>query len=99
MTTISSVCSHTLVEPPSCIAFCPSRPEYFVVGTYYLHRKLSGAPSENEAAENEDTRHSDENPIGSGPQKRDGRLILCRLSESDEVYVFLSIQPLLSQCP
>jgi len=39
MTSISSLSSLTLDLPPSCIAFCPTQPEYFVVGTYNLEAK------------------------------------------------------------
>lgn len=38
MTSISSLISQPLDLPPSCIAFCPTQPEIFVVGTYFLHK-------------------------------------------------------------
>ena len=44
MTTISSLTSLTLDVPPSCIAFCPTQPETFVVGTYNLVAK--GGPDD-----------------------------------------------------
>ena len=37
MTALPSIRSLTLHQPPSCIAFCPTQPQYFVVGTYFLH--------------------------------------------------------------
>jgi diphthamide biosynthesis protein 7 len=85
MTTISSLRSQTLVDPPSCIAFCATQPEYFVVGTYFLHPKASDASldtDDDQALENDD-----EAPISGGPQKRDGRLIVYRVSEDDKMYV------------
>lgn len=42
MQEIKSIHSRVLDLPPSCIAFCPSKPQYFVVGTYYLHPKSEG---------------------------------------------------------
>ncbi|KAK5003552.1 hypothetical protein LTR28_010025, partial [Elasticomyces elasticus] len=36
MASISSIQSLTLDIPPSCIAFVPEYPNYFVVGTYLL---------------------------------------------------------------
>lgn len=94
MTTISSLRSHTLVDPPSCIAFCPSQPEYFVVGTYFLHPKASDDSQDNDDdhdVKNEDEALEDEAPISSGPQKRDGRLIVHRVSDDDEMCVHTSI--------
>lgn len=41
MTSIKSVSSITLDLPPSCISFCPTRPQFFVVGTYFLHPAVS----------------------------------------------------------
>lgn len=39
---ISSSCSTVIDIPPSAVAFCPSHPEYYVVGTYFLHRTAEG---------------------------------------------------------
>lgn len=36
---LSSIKSAVLELPPSAVAFCPSHPEYCVVGTYFLHPK------------------------------------------------------------
>lgn len=36
---LSSSKSTVLDLPPSAVAFCPSHPEYYVVGTYFLHPK------------------------------------------------------------
>jgi len=44
MTSISSLTSITLDVPPSCIAFCPTQPDNFVVGTYNLVAK--GGPDD-----------------------------------------------------
>lgn len=38
MTAVSSLLSQTLPLPPSCIAFCPTQPSIFIVGTYFLHK-------------------------------------------------------------
>lgn len=32
----SSITTVFLDQPPSCLQFCPSNPNYFVVGTYLL---------------------------------------------------------------
>jgi diphthamide biosynthesis protein 7 len=85
MTTISSLRSHTLVDPPSCIAFCPSQPEYFVVGTYFLHPKASDDSQDDD--NDQGIKNEDDAPISSGPQKRDGRLIVHRVSDDDEMCV------------
>lgn len=34
---ITSSTSTVLGLPPSAVAFCPSHPQYYVVGTYFLH--------------------------------------------------------------
>lgn len=72
MSSISSIERLTLGLPPACIAFCPSEPEYFVIGTYHLHRK------ENQAGED-----SGEDALGSPSQaeqqKRSGTLELFRV--------------------
>jgi len=73
MTTIKSISSLTLEEPPSCIAFCPTQPDYFVVGTYLLHEAKDGGTSACEGTEND---HDASAPA----QKRSGSLILYRLS-------------------
>lgn len=39
---ISSDTSTVLDIPPSAAAFCPSHPDYYVVGTYLLHRNDEG---------------------------------------------------------
>jgi diphthamide biosynthesis protein 7 len=85
MTTISSLRSQTLIDPPSCIAFCPSQPEYFVVGTYFLHSKASDDKQHVDDDGNTETK--DETPNSSGPQKRDGRLIVHRVSKDDDMCV------------
>ncbi|KAK3699313.1 hypothetical protein LTR37_016465 [Vermiconidia calcicola] len=76
MAAITSIRFLTLDLPPSCIAFCPTLPQYFVVGTYYLHPKgqLSAA------AQNDEVPSADEDV----QQKRSGSLILSRL-EGDEI--------------
>lgn len=39
---ITSEKSTVLDIPPSATAFCPSHPEFYVVGTYFLHRNEDG---------------------------------------------------------
>lgn len=78
MTLISSIQSLTLDLPPSCIAFCPTQPQYFVVGTYYLHPKaLEDASTDLSGTE-------------QTAQKRTGSLVLFRL-DSETMYVRLLI--------
>ena len=81
MTSISSIASLTLDQPPSCIAFCPTQPEYFVVGTYHLHQKEeddSITPPANDAEE------EDGYAAKAEAQKRSGSLVVYRL-DSDRL--------------
>jgi hypothetical protein len=39
---VASSHSTVLDLPPSAVAFCPSHPEYYVVGTYFLHPTAVG---------------------------------------------------------
>ena len=90
MASISSIKSLTLDLPPSCIAFCPSRPQFFVVGTYFLHPKEQqtaasntsevGAPDGGDAADNSIQQEARER---EGKQLRTGSLILFRLGDDD----------------
>ncbi|GAB7324742.1 hypothetical protein MBLNU13_g08599t1 [Cladosporium sp. NU13] len=38
--------STNLEVPPSAVAFCPSHPRYYVVGTYFLHPTAPGEPTD-----------------------------------------------------
>jgi diphthamide biosynthesis protein 7 len=67
---IRSETSTILDLPPSAVAFCPSNPDYYVVGTYFLHPKEENNHSKNEESSDE------------VPQKRTGTLILYRLEGS-----------------
>lgn len=49
MMEISSEKSTVLDIPPSAVAFCPNHPEYYVVGTYFLHRNDEGQQSSDES--------------------------------------------------
>ena len=73
MTSISPVTKLVLDLPPSCIAFCPSQPDHYVVGTYLLHTKQEDQDA-GEAAEldSEEGRNAHEEEL----QKRSGSLIL-----------------------
>ena len=67
---IKSETSTVLDLPPSAVAFCPSHPEFYVVGTYFLHPKKETDESKGEESSEE------------APQKRTGTLILYRLEGS-----------------
>lgn len=41
-----SIHSTSLEIPPSAVAFCPSHPNYYVVGTYFLHPMAPGEPTD-----------------------------------------------------
>lgn len=45
---ISSAKSTVLDIPPSAVAFCPAHPDYYVVGTYLLHRNDEGQEARDE---------------------------------------------------
>lgn len=60
---LTSKASLVLDLPPSCVQFCPSDPEYFLVGTYNL-QKEDGAPAD-----------SDVGGVKK-PQNRNGSLVL-----------------------
>jgi diphthine methyl ester acylhydrolase len=79
MTNITSIQSLTTELPPSCIAFVPARPEYFVIGTYFLHPK--DHPTTQPGAVQDDLDSNTEH--GSDEQRRSGSLILCRLANDD----------------
>jgi diphthamide biosynthesis protein 7 len=72
---ISSETSAVLDLPPSAVAFCPSHPDYYVVGTYFLHPKEA-------TTTNDSNNNSSEEPSDEAPQKRTGTLILYRLEGS-----------------
>lgn len=76
MTRIASSWSARLDDPPSCVAFCPAKPEYFVIGTYLLHGK--------EVGEDENTSDGSAECLNqSSEQKRTGSVILCRLDGTE----------------
>lgn len=95
MSTVTSTTSLTLALPPSCIAFCPSRPEQFVVGTYFLHPREAQSqgtsnleePADVDDAEQNSISASDEKSHVDQEQKRTGSLILFRLGRDDKMYV------------
>ena len=76
MAAVSSLKALTLDLPPSCIAFCPAQPQYFVVGTYFLHpQEQRSATSPDSEGANED----DDAEVSVSEPKRSGSLILFRL--------------------
>ena len=90
MALIPSFKALNLDLPPSCIAFCPSRPQFFVVGTYFLHPKEqqsvgsntsdAGAPHD---GPDDDAAH--DSIQQDGKQLRTGSLILFRLGDDDSM--------------
>ncbi|KAI7162517.1 WD40 repeat-like protein [Hortaea werneckii] len=81
MTSISSVERLTLDLPPACIAFCPTEPEYFVIGTYHLHRK------ENQADEDSGEDASGSPSSQAEQQKRSGTLELFRMQGEQVIHI------------
>ena len=76
MTSIPSVVATLILDlPPSCIAFCPSQPDYFVVGTYYLHAKDNSEHANEVAPGSEEGKNGHE----AEQQNRSGSLILYKL--------------------
>jgi diphthamide biosynthesis protein 7 len=72
MTTIESLRSIILDLPPSCIEFCPSAPQYAIIGTYNL--------------EKHEDQEGQEAVIKGGQktsQQRNGSLILVRVTGDD----------------
>jgi diphthamide biosynthesis protein 7 len=74
MATVASNHSLTIELPPSCVAFCPTRPEYFVAGTYYLHPADQG-----ESDGGGKTGDGDVAGSAGGGQKRSGSLMLFKV--------------------
>lgn len=70
---ISSITSIILDSQPSCLEFCLSNTEYFVVGTYVLEV--------DEKPEDGTTETSKEDVVLQKPQKRSGSLKLFRLEK------------------
>ncbi|KAH0004559.1 WD40 repeat-like protein, partial [Aureobasidium melanogenum] len=80
MTSITSIQSLILDLPPSCIEFCPTSRDYFVVGTYFLEKKEQDVDVENDAGDEDETNGD----ADKKPQTRTGSLILFKI-EGDEV--------------
>lgn len=83
MTSIRSLSSLVLGLPPSCIAFCPTYPQYLVVGTYFLHPKTNkqaepqesvSSPRIRQDAESEAS--DDVEEVVAEVQQRSGSLVL-----------------------
>ena len=86
---IKSLKSVTLDLPPSCIEFCPARPEYFVVGTYNLQQDPSEAgEGDGDVADPEENNDNDDiddeaRQQAKQPQSRNGSLLLFSLKDAD----------------
>ncbi|KAF2211315.1 hypothetical protein CERZMDRAFT_43657 [Cercospora zeae-maydis SCOH1-5] len=82
MALLNSIHSLTLDLPPSCIQFCPTRPDIFVIGTYFLHR--------NDAAQDSSSQETSDDASSAGraaalTQKRTGSLILYEISHDKTI--------------
>lgn len=84
MSTVSSIASLTLDLPPSCIAFCPSRSELFVVGTYFLHPRDNAQQTESSSEDSAGQNAAEASHLGQ-EQKRTGSLILFRLDRDEKM--------------
>ncbi|KAG5920719.1 hypothetical protein E4U42_006094 [Claviceps africana] len=87
---IASTAHMTLDLPPSCIQFCPTNPELFVVGTYNLEKNSASARTELTAAEEVPQKEDD---TVSVPQSRNGSLLLFLLDGSSLTLVQTETQP------
>lgn len=74
--TLSSLRSLNLDLPPSCIAFHPTLSDYFVVGTYFLHKEEDILPNAEEESSC-DEGYGDGKGATTG-QRRSGSLILMK---------------------
>ncbi|KXT01333.1 hypothetical protein AC578_2710 [Pseudocercospora eumusae] len=92
MAQVDAVRSLALDLPPSCIAFCPTLSNFFVVGTYYLHGKEQQGDLLLREANNNNSNNAE--PLSGDPestppspdecvQKRTGSLILFRLEQDN----------------
>jgi diphthine methyl ester acylhydrolase len=81
MTSIHSIHSVLVDLPPSCVAFCPSQPQLFVVGTYFLHPR----EQQEDGAGDPSARLTETQPTpADGAQQRSGSLILYQI-DGDKV--------------
>ncbi|PPJ50558.1 hypothetical protein CBER1_05530 [Cercospora berteroae] len=83
MALLGSIRSLTLDLPPSCIQFCPARPDVFAVGTYFLHR--------NEDQDSAQENSENASPAAALPQKRTGSLILYQISHDKNITEVFSL--------
>lgn len=75
---LSSQTRLTLDLPPSCLEFCPSHTEYFVVGTYNLQKE--DAPVEQGA----NTQSEAETTETKKPQSRNGSLLVFKIGSGSD---------------
>lgn len=94
MATVTSLSRLTLDLPPSCIAFCPTAPQFFVVGTYFLHPTNDEKQHTDRGAHGtHDGEDSSSETVPTSQQRRCGSLILFQLAE-DGVATCASDEPL-----
>ncbi|KAK1038802.1 hypothetical protein LTR33_016050 [Friedmanniomyces endolithicus] len=92
MTSISSTRSLTLCLPPSYIAFCPTKPHLFIVGTYHLHDSTPTNEAPTPPTTNDEA--SDHQDDTSNPsQTRSGSLILYELNGNEIITIATSPTP------
>ncbi|KAI1478566.1 hypothetical protein F4774DRAFT_385356 [Daldinia eschscholtzii] len=75
---ITPLKSLTLDLPPSCVEFCPSHPDYFVVGTYNLQK-------EDKTEADITTETDDEIQQVKKTQTRNGSLVLFKLLKTADI--------------
>ncbi|KAI1759252.1 hypothetical protein GGR53DRAFT_514169 [Hypoxylon sp. FL1150] len=74
---IAPLRSLTLDLPPSCIEFCPTHPDYFIVGTYNLQKEEAAT----EIPLEEDEQHETRKHV----QTRNGSLIAFQLTATTDI--------------
>jgi len=81
MAVVKPIVSLMLDLPPACISFCPTQPQYFVVGTYLLHHDDDRSVTSEgiNAAEASDSARS----VGATRQRRSGSLQLYQLQDDE----------------
>jgi len=83
MTPTSSTRSLILDLPPSCIAFCPTQPHLFVVGTYYLHDSTTTKTETSSSAAGSHQISDHQDDTSNPSQTRSGSLIVYELNDDE----------------
>ncbi|KAI0121640.1 hypothetical protein BJ170DRAFT_675889 [Xylariales sp. AK1849] len=85
---IASLRSLTLDLPPSCIEFCTSHPDFFVVGTYNLQRDEEAVQEGNAEQDKED-----DEAASRQSQNRNGSLLVFRLQGDELQHIQTLLHP------